>query len=135
MTQYNSLNVKLPNLQLNKLKSAIKIETEVVLELSSTVVGDNQTNFPHKLLLTNRQVTNLRKAFANYLLADIKLSETQLSKMIQSGGFLGRLLGPLLKTGLQLIKNLIKPLAKSSLIPLGLNAAASTADTVIHKKS
>ena len=122
-------------MQLNKLKSAIKIETEVVLELSSTVVGDNQTNFPHKLLLTNRQVTNLRKAFANYLLADIKLSETQLSKMIQSGGFLGRLLGPLLKTGLQLIKNLIKPLAKSSLIPLGLNAAASAADTVIHKKS
>ena len=135
MTQYNSLNVKLPNLQLNKLKSAIKIETDVVLELSSTVVGDNQTNFPHKLLLTNRQVTNLRKAFANYLLADIKLSETQLSKMMQSGGFLGRLLGPLLKTGLQLIKNLIKPLAKSSLIPLGLNAAASAADTVIHKKS
>ena len=55
--------------------------------------------------------------------------------MMQSGGFLGRLLGPLLKTGLQLIKNLIKPLAKSSLIPLGLNAAASAADTVIHKKS
>ena len=63
MTQYNSLNVKLPNLQLNKLKSAIKIETEVVLRLSSNVVGDNETNFPDKLLLTNRQVTNLRKAF------------------------------------------------------------------------
>ena len=135
MTQYNSLNVKLPNLQLNKLKSAIKIETEVVLRLSSNVVGDNETNFPDKLLLTNRQVTNLRKAFANYLSADIKLSETQLSKMIQSGELLGRLLGPLLKTGLPLLKNIIKPLAKSGLIPLGLNAAASAADTVIHKKS
>ena len=135
MTQYNSLNVKLPNLQLNKLKSAIKIETEVVLRLSSNVVGDNETNFPDKLLLTNRQVTSLRKAFANYLSADIKLSETQLSKMTQSGELLGRLLGPLLKTGLLLLKNIIKPLAKSGLIPLGLNAAASAADTVIHKKS
>ena len=135
MTQYNSLNVKLPNLQLNKLKSAIKIETEVVLRLSSNAVGDNETNFPDKLLLTNRQVTNLRKAFANYLSSDIKLSETQLSKMIQSGELLGRLLGPLLKTGLPLLKNVIKPLAKSGLIPLGLNAAASAADTVIHKKS
>ena len=135
MTQYNSLNVKLPNLQLNKLKSAIKIETEVVLRLSSNAVSDNETNFPDKLLLTNRQVTNLRKAFANYLSADIKLSETQLSKMIQSGELLGRLLGPLLKTGLPLLKNVIKPLAKSGLIPLGLNAAASAADTVIHKKS
>ena len=135
MTQYNSLNVKLPNLQLNKLKSAIKIETEVVLRLSSNAVSDNETNFPDKLLLTNRQVTNLRKAFANYLSSDIKLSETQLSKMIQSGELLGRLLGPLLKTGLPLLKNVIKPLAKSGLIPLGLNAAASAADTVIHKKS
>ena len=61
------------------------------------MIGDNESNFPHKLLLTNRQVVNLRKAFANYLSAYIKLSKTQLSKMIQSGGFLGRLLGPILK--------------------------------------
>ena len=99
MTQYNSLNVKLSNSQLNKFKSAIKTETEVVLRLSSNMVGDNETNFSHKLLLTNRQVSNLRKAFANHSLADIKLSKTQLSNMIQLGGFLGRLLGPLLKTG------------------------------------
>ena len=98
------------------------------------MTGDNETNFPHKLLLTNRQVLNLLKAFANNLLADIKLSKTQLSKMIQSGGFLGRLLGPLLKTGLPLIKNVIKPLAKSVLIPLGLTAAASAADAGIHNK-
>ena len=98
------------------------------------MIGDNETNFPHKFLLTNRQVSNLRKAFANYLSADIKLSKTQLSKMIQSGGFLGRLLGPLLKTGFPLIKNVIKPLAKSTLIPLGLTTAPSAADAGIHKK-
>ena len=61
------------------------------------MIGDDETNFPHKLLFTNRQVSNLRKVFANYLSTDIKLSKTQLSNMIQSGGFLGRLLGPLLK--------------------------------------
>ena len=60
------------------------------------MIGDNESNFPHKLLLTNRQVANLRKALSNYLSADIKLSKTQLSKMIQSGRFLGRLLSPLL---------------------------------------
>ena len=134
MTHYNSLNVKLSNSQLNKSKSAIENETEVVLKLSSNMIGDNETNFAHKLLLTNRQISNLRKAFANNSSADIKLSKTQLSKMIQSGGFLGRLLGPLLKTGLPLIKNVIKPLAKSVLIALGLTAAASAADARIHKK-
>ena len=133
MTQYNSLNVKLSNLQLHKFKLAIKNETEVVLRLSSNMIIDNETNFPHKLLLTNRQVSNLRKAFENHLSADIKLSKTELSKMIKSGGFLGRLLGPLLKTGLPLIKNVIKPLAKSVLIPLGLTAAA--ADAGIHEKT
>ena len=105
MTQYNSLNVKLSNSQLKKFKSAIKHETEVVLGLSFNMISDNQTNFPHKLLLTNRQVSNLRKAFANNSSSDIKSSKTQLSKMIQSGGFLGRLIGPLLKTGLPLVKN------------------------------
>ena len=98
------------------------------------MIGDNETNFPYKLLLLNRQVSNLCKAFANHLSTDIKLSKTQLSEMIQSGRFLGRLLGPLLKTGLPLILNVIKPLAKSVLIPLGLTAAASAADAGIHKK-
>ena len=73
------------------------------------MIGDNENDFPHKFLLTNRQVSNLRKASAKNSSADIKLSKTQLSKIIQSGGFLGRLLGPLLKTGLPLIKNVIKP--------------------------
>ena len=90
--------------------------------------NSDDTNFPHELLLTNRQVANLSKAFANHTSADIKLSKTQLSKMIQSGGFLGRLLGPLLRTGLTLMKSVIKPLAKIVLVPLGLTAAASAAD-------
>ena len=77
MTQCNSLNVKLSNSQLNKFKSAKKNENEVVLRLSSNMVCDNETSFPHKLLLTNRQVANLRKSFANHSSADIKLSKTQ----------------------------------------------------------
>ena len=134
MTQYNSLNVNLSNSQLNRFKSTVKNETEVVLRLSSNMIGNNETNFPHQLLLTNRQVANIRKTFKDNSSIDIKLSKTQLSKMIQSGGFLGRLLGPLLKTGLPLIKNVIKSLAKSVLILLGLIAAASAADAEIHKK-
>ena len=98
------------------------------------MVGNDETNFPSKLLLANRQVENLRKTFANKWSTDIKLSKTQLSKMIQLGGFLGRLLGPLRKTRLPLIKIVIKPLAKSSLIPLGLIAAASAADVGINQK-
>ena len=80
------------------------------------MIDNNETTFHHELLLTDRQVLNLRKSFANNSSADIKLSKTQLSKMIQSGGFLSRLLGALLKTESPLIKNVIKPLAKSSSI-------------------
>ena len=85
------MNVKLSNLQLNELKSAIKTE-----RLSSNMIGnsENETNFHDKLFLTNRQVKTLRKAFANHTTTYIKLSKTQLSKMIQLGGFLGRFLGP-----------------------------------------
>ena len=136
MTQYKSLNVKLLNLQLSKLKSAIKNETDVVLRLSSNMIGntDDNTKFPHELLLTNRQVANLLKAFAKNILTDIKLSKPHLSKMIQSGGFVGRLLGPLLRTVLPLMKSVINPLAKSVSVSLGLMAAASAADAGIHKK-
>ena len=80
-----------------------------------------------------RQKTKIRNAFNN-MPTDLKLSKGQINKIIQSGGFLSKLLGPLLKTGLPLIKNVIKPLAKSVLIPLGLTAAASAADAGIHKK-
>ena len=98
------------------------------------MIGDSNDkgNFPHELLLTNRQVFSIRKAFANNSSVDIKFSKAQLSKMIQSGGFLGKLLSPLLKTGLPLMKSVITPLAKSVLIPLGLTAAA--ADAGINKK-
>ena len=126
MTQYNSLNIKLSNSQLNELKTAIKNETKVVLRLSSNTIGNSnvETNFPYKLFLTNRQVTNLCQAFAYKSSTDSKLSKTQLSKMIQSGKFLCTLLGPLLKVGLPLTKNVIKALAKIVLISLGLTAAA-----------
>ena len=97
--------------------------------------SDDETNFPHKLLLTNRQVSSLRKAFANHTLTNIKLSKTQLSKITQLEGLLGRLLGPLLKTRFPLIKSVMQPLAKSVLIPLGLTAAASAADAGTHKKN
>ena len=132
MTKNNSLNLKPSNSQYDKIKSAIKNESEVVLRLPSNVIGNDETNFPDKL--TNRQVTNLRKAFSNYSSTDIKSSITQISKMIQSGGFLGRLFGPLLKTGLALIRNVIQSLAKSVLIPLGLTTSASAADAGIHIK-
>ena len=90
MTQYDSLNVKLSNSHLNKLKSAIKNETHVVLRLSSNMVSnsEDEINFPHKLLLTNRQVANLCKAFANHTSTDIKMSKTQLTNMIKLGAFL-----------------------------------------------
>ena len=105
MTRYNRVNVKLSNSQLNKLKPAIKNENDVV-RLSLNMIGDSndKTNFPHELLLTDRQVSSNRKAFSNNSSVDIEFSKTQLSKMIQSGGFLEKLLGPLLKTGLLLIK-------------------------------
>ena len=110
----------------------------VTLKLSSNVVSDlnHENNFPHKLLLINTQVSRLRKAFANKSSANTKLSKTQLPKIVQSEGFLGRLLKPLLKHGLPLMTNVLKPLAKSVLIPLGLTSAAAAAaiDASIHKE-
>ena len=106
------------------------------MKISSNVFGDSndENNFPHKLLLTNTQNSRLRKPFPNNFSANVKLSKMQLHKIGQSGEFLGRLLAPLLKTGLPLIGNVIKPLAKSLLVPLGLTAAASATDAAIHKK-
>ena len=94
----------------------------------------NGNSLPHELLLTTRQKTKLRNSFNNNMSTDLKLSKVQISKIIQSGGFFGRILGPLLKTGLPLTKNVIKPLAKRVLIPLGLTAALSAADVGILKK-
>ena len=92
--------------------------------------SNDNTNFPHELLLTNRQVANICKAFAKNTSIDIKLSKTQLSKMIQSGGFLGnlfgKLAGPLMKVAM--------PLARNVLAPLGISAAMSAIDGSIKKK-
>ena len=112
------LNVKLSSLQLNKLKSAIINGTGVTLNLSSNITddSDDENDFRHKLLLTNTQVSRFRKAFSNASYANIKLSKTQLYRIGQSEGFLGKLLGPLLKTRLPLTGNVLKPLAKSVLI-------------------
>ena len=120
MTQCNTLNLKLSNSQLNKSKSGIKYGTEVTFETSLNVVGDsNDENiFPHKLLLTNTHVSRLRKAFSNGPLANIKLSKIQSHKIGQSRRFLDRYLGPLPKTGLPLIGNEPKLLARDVLIPL-----------------
>ena len=132
MTQYNSLNVKLSNSQLNKLKSSIKNETDVVLRISSNMVvnSNDNTNFPHELLLTNRQVANIRKAFAKNTSTDIKLSKTQLSKMMQSGGFLGSLLGKLAGS----LMKVAMPLAKNVLALLGVSAVMSAMMEVLKKR-
>ena len=131
MVEYTEVNVKLSDSHIKKLKDAVKDNTGKTLRIILKMFNGN--NLPHELLLTTRQKT-IRNAFNNNMSTDLKLSKAQINKIIQSGGFLGRLLGPLLKAGLPLIKNVIKPLAKSVLIPLGLTAAASVADAGIHKK-
>ena len=124
------------NIKVNNLKSGIKNGNEETLNFSSNIIGNfnDETNAPHRPLLTNTQASRLRKAFANNSSVYIRLSKTQWSKIGQSGRFLGRLLGPLLKTGLSLIINVLKLLAKSVLIPLGLTLAVDTTiDAAINK--
>ena len=133
MVEHTKVNVKLSDPQIEKLKDAVKNNTGATLRISLKMFNGN--NLPHESLLTTRQKIKIRNAFNNNMSTDLKLSKAQINKIIQSGGFLGRLLGPLLKTGLPLIKIVIKPLAKSVLIPLGLTAAASAADAGIHKKN
>ena len=128
MVEYNKANFKLSDTHLKKKKkkkNAVTNKTGTTLKISLKMFNGN--NLSHELLLTTRQKTKVRNAFNNKTSTDLKLSKAHISKIIQSGGFLGRLLGPL-------IKNVIKPLAKSVLIPLGLTAAASPADAGIHKK-
>ena len=134
MAQYNTLNVKLSNLQLDKLKSVIKRGTEVTLKLSSNIIGDfnDENNFRHKLSLTNTQVLRLRKALANNFPAKIKLSKTQSHKIGQLGGLSGRVFGPLLKNGSALMKDVLQPLARIFLKPLRLTIKASATDAAIY---
>ena len=114
MSQYNTLNVKLSNSKFNKLKSEIKITGN--LSLNAVGESNDETNFPDKLLLTNTQVSKICHVFANGSSANIKFSKSQLSKIIQSGGFLGR---RLLKTGFSLRGSVLKPEAKSVIVKLG----------------
>ena len=132
MVEYTKVNVRLSDSQIKKLKDAVSNNTGTTSRISFKMSNGN--NLPHELLLTTRQKTKIINAFNNNRSTDLKLSQAQINKIILPGGFLGKLLGPLLKTELPLIKNVIKPLAKSVLIPLGLTAAASAADAGIHKK-
>ena len=127
MVEYNTVNAKLSNLQLNKLKSTVKNKQGATLRMNARMFNGN--NLPHELLLATRQTTKLRNAIGNNLQTDIKLNKAQISKIIQSGGFLGKILGPSLKTGLPLLKSVIKPPGL-----LGLTAASSAINAGVQKK-
>ena len=107
MVKYTKVNIRLSNSQLKKLKDAVSNDTGTTLRINFKKF--NGDNLPHELLLTTRQKTKIRNVFNNNTSTNIKLSKTQINKIIQSGGSLGKLLGSLLKTGLPLIKNIIKP--------------------------
>ena len=128
MVEYSEVNCKLTNVQLNQLKKAVKSNEGATLRLG--IRNFNEDERPHELLLTTRQNTKLRNALNNNSATDIKLSKAQIKKIIQSGGFLGKLLsklaGPLMKV--------VLPLAKTVLAPLGLTAAMSAIDGSIQKK-
>ena len=128
MVEYSKINCKLTNIQLNKLEKAVKSNEGATLRLRIKIF--NKDELPHELLLTTRQNTILRNAINNNLATDVKLSNSQIKKLIQSAGFLGKLLsklaGPLMKVAM--------PLAKNVLAPLGLTAAMSAIDGSIQKK-
>ena len=128
MVEYSKVNVKLTDTQLKKLKNAVKNKTGTTLRINLKMLNGN--NLPHELLLTTRQKIKLRNAFNNNMSTDIKLSKAQITKIIQSGGFLGSLLsklaGPLMKVAI--------PWAKNVLAPLGITAATSAIDAGIQKK-
>ena len=128
MVEYSEINCKLTNVKLNKFKKAVKSNEGATLKLGVRNFNKNET--PHKLLLTTKQNTKLRNDLNNNSATDIKLSKTQIKEIIQSGGFLGKLLiklaGPLMKVAM--------PLAKNVLTPLGLTAAMSAIDGSIQKK-
>ena len=128
MVKYSKVNCKLTNLQLNKLKKAVKSNEEEILRLGNK--NFNKDELPHELFLTTRQNTKLRNAINNNLATDIRLSKAQIKKVIQSRGFLDKLLsklaGPLMKVAM--------PLAKNVLAPLGLTAAMSAINGSIQKK-
>ena len=128
MVEYSKVNIKLSDTQLKKLKDAVTNNTGTTLRISLKMFDGN--NLPHELLLMTRQKTKLRNTFNDNMSTDMKLSKTQITKIIQSRGFLGSLLsklaGPLMKVAI--------PLAKNILAPLGITAAASAMNAEIQKK-
>ena len=134
MIQYDRLSVRLSNSQLNKLKSATKYITRITLRLSSNMIDNtnDEPNSSHNLLLTNTYVSNLLKVFTNNLSANFKSFNFKKSKIIQLCGYLGRFLESLLKTGLPLMKNVLKLLPKSILTQFSLTAMKSAVDARIQ---
>ena len=128
MVECSKVNVKLPDTQLKKLRTSLKNKTGTTLRMSLKMF--NGKDLPHALLLTKRQKTKLKNAFNNNMSTDVELSKAQISKIIQSGWFLGSLLSKLAGV---LIKVSV-PLAKNVLAPLGIAAATSAIDTGIQKK-
>ena len=129
MVEYTKVNVKLTNLQLNKFKKAVKNNDSTTLRIG--IKNFNKDELPPELLLTTRQSIKLRNAINNNMATDIKLSKVQVKKLIQSGGFLGKLLSKLAG----LLMKVAMPLAKNVLAPLGLTAAMSAIDGSIQKNS
>ena len=130
MVEYSKINVKLSDTQLKKLKTVVKDKTGTTLGMRLKMFNGN--DLPHfELLLTTRQKTKLRNSFNNNMSTDLKFPKAQISKITQSGGFLGSLLsklpGPLMKVAI--------PFAKSVLAPLGITAASSSIDAGIEKKN
>ena len=129
MVEYNIINVKLSDSQLNNLKSVVKNQTGKALKMNAKMFIAN--NLPSELVLITRQITKLRNAIENNMATDIKLSKVHISKIIQSGGFLSSLLS---KIAVPLLKVAV-PLAKNILALLGITAAASAIDGEIQKKT
>ena len=129
MVKYSKVNAKLSDTQLKKLKDAVKDNTRATLRMNLRMINGN--NLPHELLLTERQKTKLRNTFNNNMSTDTKLSKAQITKIIQSRGFLGSLLSKLAGS----LMKVAVPLAKNILAPLGITAAASAIDAGIQKKN
>ena len=129
MVEYNQENVKLLDTQLKKLKNAAKNKTGTALRINLKIFNGN--NLPHELLLTTRQKTKVRNAFDNNMSTNLKPSKAQISKIIQSGGFLGSLLSKLAGP----LKKIAVPVAKNVLALLGITAVALAIDAGIKKKT
>ena len=128
MVEYSKVNVKLPDTQLKKLKTTFHDKTGTTVRMSLKMFDGN--DLPHELLFTTKRKTKLRNAFNNNMSTDLKFSRTQISKIIQSGGFLGSLLSKLPGS----VMKVVIPLAKNVLAPSGITAAASAIDAGIQKR-